>query len=70
MTKDEITQWHDAHPHGARDEAYIDAVLARVKKLWLTRPQLRLGQLLANEAPRLGDDPGDPFYMLDESIGD
>lgn len=43
MTKQEVVEWHE---DGARDEAYIDTVLAEVKRLWLKRPHLRLGQLV------------------------
>lgn len=61
MTSDEIIAWHKAHPYGARDDAYMDAVLARVKRLWRERPLERLGQMLVNVA---GDE--DVFLMSDE----
>lgn len=51
-------------PYGARDEAYVDAVLARVRVLWLKHPGYRLGQLLDYARPH----GVDPFYMRDEDI--
>lgn len=60
MTREELLQWHQEHPYGARTEEYVDAVLAEVKKRWLAEPEQRLGQLAWN----LCED--DPFYMPDE----
>ena len=61
MTKDEIEQWHKKHPYGARDDAYMDAVLERVKQLWKLHPHERLGQLLYNDSAG-----GEVYYVLDE----
>lgn len=65
MTRDEIKHWHKAHPFGARDEAYIDAILDHVKKIWLKRPKERLGQALINESDWL-----DLFNTPDEEWSD
>lgn len=48
MTRDEVKQWHEDHPFGARDEAYMDGLLANVKKRWLERPRERFGQMIVN----------------------
>lgn len=66
MTRDDVTQWHRKRPYGARDEQYIDAVLAELKRHWLNHPRQRLGQLVCN----LGRSAGlfEPFHMLDEGI--
>lgn len=48
--KADVVKWHRAHPRGERDEEYIDAVLCRVKELWMQRPSERLGQMLLNES--------------------
>jgi hypothetical protein len=61
VTRSEIKQWNNEHPYGARDEAYVDAVLEHVKKLWLTRPKERLGQALVNASDSL-----DLFFARDE----
>jgi len=68
MTHDEIERWHREHPYGARDEAYVDAVLAHVKRLWLAAPKQRLGQLLVNHGRATnGAINGDVFHVLDEA---
>ena len=61
MTRDEITDWHEAHPWGERDDKYIDAVLAHVKAAWMQARKERLGQLLYNIAGR-----SDIFHTPDE----
>ena len=64
MTKQEIIDWHKAHPYGARDEAYIDAVLAHVKRGWMERPHQRIGQVIAN----IVGHHQDVFYIPDEDM--
>lgn len=61
MTREEIKQWHKKHAYGARDEAYIDAVLSHVKAMWLKRSYERLGQALINHSGAL-----DLFNIRDE----
>jgi hypothetical protein len=67
MTKEEIYKWHQEHPYGARDAAYVDAVLAKLREIWLEFPQERLGQLIVNLA---SDIEMDPFNILDEELVD
>lgn len=60
-SREDISKWHKQHPYGARDEQYMDAVLAQVKRRWKEYPTERLGQLVENLAG------GDPFHTLDEN---
>lgn len=70
MTSDECKQWHEAHPSGARDEAYMDGLLANVKKRWLERPSERFGQMIVNTADAPLHNRGVElpllFHLLDE----
>jgi hypothetical protein len=67
MTRKEIIDWHRAHPYGARDSQYMDAVLDHIKKRWLESPKQRLGQLLVNAGrSQNGTVNGDVFYVPDE----
>jgi hypothetical protein len=47
---DVIRAWHAKYPHAARHEAYVDAVLAHVRSMWLRYPHLRLSELLSRNA--------------------
>lgn len=54
----------------ARDPKRIDEVLNRLKRLWVTYPDLRLGQLIVNITYNL-DDPNaanDLFYLEDDDF--
>lgn len=75
MTKQEIIDWHKAHPYGARDEAYMEAVFALLKREWLKHPKERLGQLLVNHISADRDSRNghpaslnDVFYRHDEDL--
>lgn len=59
----QVTQWHLDHPYKARDEVYIDIVLAQVRALWLEAPHQRLGQLLTNTVA-----PQRMFFVRDEEF--
>lgn len=72
MTKDEIKQWHTPNPFRKRDEAYMDAVLAQVKKRWLACADMRLGQLIVNTcceaAPYLFIVPDEDWFVPDSRL--
>lgn len=50
-----------------RDPDRIDAVLAEVRRVWLTEPDWRLGQLVCNAA-RVHTGEPDPFNLEDDKL--
>lgn len=43
-----------AEPASPHDPARIDAILGRLRRIWLMHPELRLGQILFTIDPLLG----------------
>lgn len=50
-----------------RDPGRIDAVLEEVRRVWLTEPDWRLGQLVCNAA-RVHTGIPDPFNLEDDKL--
>lgn len=52
-----------------RDPKRIRPMLAEIERLWMTAPDLRLGQIIANATPRMcADGCCDPFYIEDAEL--
>lgn len=51
----------------SRPKERIEPLLNRLREAWLTAPELRLGQIVANASNEIRND-FDPFYIEDEAL--